>query len=992
MLQNLKSIIRNSAIYGPVKDLANLLKRTSNANFPDDAINYEYINIGKKNYKSIAIVACYLKESVLPYYLLKYIDYLSTKFDGIILISDSPILKTQIKLLENKIIYGLFRRHNQYDFGSYKLGYLFLKNNNLIGNLDRLLLTNDSIFGPIFNMDSIFTDMNNRNYDFWGLVNSTDIKLHIQSWFLMINKKILQTNVLEKFLCKVKKQKSAWDVVLKYEVELSIFLESKGFASGVYIDSRKNFKEKNEMTGNLMLYPYTFISKIKFPFIKIKAFSEYTQYVDQRRDTLNYLRKLSNEYFFIIYDYLIYNNFDTSFYLKERNDLDAKEITEIASLKNELHLIKQSRTWKTGKFFANLYHIFIKHNHNKVQLEKKYLYKSAYQDDIDFSSFKSKVRTFAFYLPQYHTFKENDTWWGKGFTEWTNVKKSTPRFKNHYQPRAPHKDIGYYCLKNVSTLKQQAEMLRKHNINGLIFYYYWFSGKELMETPLNLLLKNPEINLNFCLCWANENWTRAWDGENKKILIKQEYNIIDAVNFIRQISKYLKDKRYIKINNKSVIFIYNPYKIPNLTEMIHLWRKTAKQMGLGDLYIVTRNLMFSNKATINAADAEFDFPPVNHAFHWCFVKATKQYYLYDYENTVTSICSYIKNDLHDKPYFYTSTMGWDNSSRRKYKCFIFNNYNLKSFYDWNKAIVDKALTNKKEERILLVNAWNEWCEGTYLEPDEKYGYANINTLSKAVCNLPFIEPLKLNNVKQKEPPNKKIAVQIHMYYIDLADEFIRATNYIKHNFDIFITTDNEYKKKYLCNIFKLKSRASNIHIDVVKNRGRDIAPFIMQMKKYWRNYDFLCHIHTKKSKFAKYGKNWRHYLLKNLFGDADNLEKIFYSLSNDDNLGMLYPPPYKEISSQTNGFGGNYIICKRILKKLGISRNLLNDYFIFPSGSMFWAKSDAIKPLFSRKIHKYNFPKERGQINATYAHGIERVLSLIAKSQGYTSKYYINKK
>jgi lipopolysaccharide biosynthesis protein len=190
------------------------------------------------------------------------------------------------------------------------------------------------------------------------------------------------------------------------------------------------------------------------------------------------------------------------------------------------------------------------------------------------------IKIITHYLPQYHTFKENEEWWGKGFTEWTNTRVCTPRFSGHYQPRIPHGDIGYYDLNNIETLRNQVKLAKKHGIYGFCFYYYWFSGKRLMEKPVDMLLEHPEIDIPFCLCWANENWTRAWDGQYSQVLISQKYSEKDDFNFISDMKKYIDDSRYIKIDGKPLIIVYNPGHIPNCEKSFKKWRERARELGI----------------------------------------------------------------------------------------------------------------------------------------------------------------------------------------------------------------------------------------------------------------------------------------------------------------------------------------------------------------------------------------------------------------------------
>ena len=226
------------------------------------------------------------------------------------------------------------------------------------------------------------------------------------------------------------------------------------------------------------------------------------------------------------------------------------------------------------------------------------------------------MKTIAFYLPQFHRIPENDKWWGKNFTEWTNVKKAKPLYEGHHQPRKPGDKKGYlghYLLTDSLTIKKQVKLAKSHGIYGFAFYYYWFSGKRLLEKPLNIYLENKDIDFPFLLIWANENWSRNWDGGNSEILMKQNYNLNDPQNFIKDIQIYLRDDRYIKINEKTVIGIYEPLKIPQLKETLSIWRKEAKKIGIGELYILISLNQYNVSVfkSFDFLDAAYDFPPRN---------------------------------------------------------------------------------------------------------------------------------------------------------------------------------------------------------------------------------------------------------------------------------------------------------------------------------------------------------------------------------------------
>jgi len=371
-----------------------------------------------------------------------------------------------------------------------------------------------------------------------------------------------------------------------------------------------------------------------------------------------------------------------------------------------------------------------------------------YENNIDFSNYKTDIKTIALYLPQYHTFQENDLFWGKGFTEWTNVRHGFPLVSGHYQPRIPDDSIGYYNLLNLDTLKFQAKLAKEHGIYGFGIYYYWFSLKKLMEKPIDLLLEHKEINIKFFLIWANENWTRSWNGGYKNVLISQKYLEKDPKNFIMSLKKYILDERYIKINNKPVIGIYKPLDIPKIKENVKIWRKTAVDIGIGHIFLLVcnRENLYNKYFKLGIFDGVYEFPPTNHfkdkSIHKFKDINRKKYHGYFYNfDSVMHFESQKKLHLKKSLPFFRGTMAqWDNASRKKGKIFqsFSINYSLKKFYDFNKDVIKWTRKNHEEnKRFIFINAWNEWGEGTYLEPDKIYGYAHINALSKALFDLPL---------------------------------------------------------------------------------------------------------------------------------------------------------------------------------------------------------------------------------------------------------------
>lgn len=629
---------------------------------------------------------------------------------------------------------------------------------------------------------------------------------------------------------------------------------------------------------------------------------------------------------------------------------------------------------------------------------------SEYQDNVDFTGQETDVKMLAFYLPQYHTFPENDEWWGKGFTEWTNVRSGNSRFDGHYQPRVPHEDIGYYDLTDIEVLRKQAKLAKQHGIYGFCFYYYWFSGKRLMEKPVDMLLEHPEIDLPYCLCWANENWTRAWDGQNKNVLIAQDYSDEDDVKFIADLKKYIDDKRYIRINGKPLVMVYNPGQIPDCHKSFAKWREVAKDLGIGEILIWTCQTS-NNTADLlqitDCIDAEVEFPPHNMWMDEAAIRNVdlggKSAFLFSYPRVVEEVIKRIRTPRKvSVPVHHGCMLAWDNAARRKDAWFTYCGFSLKSLYKWVTVIAEEARKDfSEEERFVFINAWNEWGEGTYLEPDEKYGYANINTVSKALLGLPLKDDLKIVNMSDEvvedakfDTDKTRIAVQLHMFYLDTLEETISYLNQIPYAFDCYVSTNTEEKRKEIERIMKETCKCKEVCVEVYANRGRDVAPFLVQMKDRISQYDYMCHIHSKKTKTNDHGNEWRKYIFQHLFGTEAYLKRILHIFETEPQVGILMPETYPVLELQAE-WGGNKTGVENLLETLGIHAQLPKEP-VFPVGNMFWARTDAVKTMFEHGLTQNDFPTEAGQVNATIAHQIERSWIYLIADKGYTYKKIFN--
>jgi len=372
------------------------------------------------------------------------------------------------------------------------------------------------------------------------------------------------------------------------------------------------------------------------------------------------------------------------------------------------------------------------------EFENKGYADCVYQDDIDFSEFKPLVKAIAFYLPQFHEIPENNEWWGKGFTEWANTSKAKPKFKGHYQPREPHDDLGYYDLSNVDTIRKQAEIAKRHGIYGWCIYYYWFSGKKLLEKPIDLLLENKDIDINFCLMWCNESWTKSWIGNPKEELVKCKILDNDPEKFIDDMKKYIDDKRYIKINGKPLLIIYRRQNIPNIKDVIFRWRKRAIEIGIGEIAIFsTADIRpYINLGTLDYFDGEVVFNTTTYHDNAIQLEDMQGLVIsnmvYRYSNGFETYKKFVESNNHNT--YLSCISGFDNTPRYSRYYIIYDlDFLLNHFYNMVKYITEEALTYNKD--FIFVFAWNEWAEGAYLEPDKRFGYAMLNTFSKAICGL-----------------------------------------------------------------------------------------------------------------------------------------------------------------------------------------------------------------------------------------------------------------
>jgi hypothetical protein len=378
----------------------------------------------------------------------------------------------------------------------------------------------------------------------------------------------------------------------------------------------------------------------------------------------------------------------------------------------------------------------------------KYIEKNIFKNKDDFVNITEKgidlntsdPKIIAWYLPQYHRISINDKFHGAGFTEWTNTSAMLPLFTGHYQPHIPY-DVGYYDLTNENVFKRQIELAKMYGIYGFSFYYYWFSGKRIMEKPVEAFLNNKDLNMPFCITWANENWTSLWDAGNKEVIFSQEMRDGDSERFIKDIVPYFMDERYIKIDGNPLFILYRGslWNKEITSNFINDLKKNIKKYGFNDVYVlVTNSYDFDGPAEIIGADGEVEFPP-----HKLLEKTDKYipecYVNPNFGGTFWSM----KNFLQEKRYLYKHKSkkyyrgvfpSWDNSSRKATDgACIFTDITLTGFKQWLKdVILESKRIHENEDNFVFINAWNEWAEGAHLEPDQRYGYAYLQAVKEVI--------------------------------------------------------------------------------------------------------------------------------------------------------------------------------------------------------------------------------------------------------------------
>ncbi|MGN5547070.1 glycoside hydrolase family 99-like domain-containing protein [Xanthomonas hortorum] len=575
----------------------------------------------------------------------------------------------------------------------------------------------------------------------------------------------------------------------------------------------------------------------------------------------------------------------------------------------------------------------------------------------------------AFYLPQFHPIPENDAWWGKGFTEWRNVTRALPQFEGHLQPRLPA-DLGFYDLRNTQTMRDQARLAQEYGLGAFCFYFYWFAGKTLLEMPITQWHEDPSITLPFCLCWANEKWARRWDGRGDDILIDQAHGADDDLAFIAHVAAYMRNPKYLRVDGRPLLLVYRPHLLPEPAQTAARWRGWCRVNGIGEIHLAYVQGFERPDPRDIGFDAAVEFPP--NMSTPPAVTARQRLVNPDFNGEALDWRE-LASDMEQRPLRdYTLypgvNPGWDNEPRRSGKGRIYLHASPRRYRDWLSRTVQQRLANAlPAHRMVFINAWNEWAEGAVLEPDARLGHAWLEATREAL-----IGPSKV--VSELAP--HRVCVVLHAWYLDVLDEMLDAVAHCAISPRLVITTDLTMVVEVR---HRVQQRGMQAEVEGFENRGRDILPFLHVANRLLdEGVCLVVKLHTKKSTHRSDGDTWRHEMLSALLA-PERADAIVNAFSSDPLLGLAAPDGH--LLPVADFIGGNTDALDYLGARTGTETAI--EQGMFASGSMFWARLEALRPLLDAHLHPSEFETEQGQIDGTLAHAIERFMGISAIQSGY---------
>ncbi|MEY2420177.1 MAG: hypothetical protein QOI95_244 [Acidimicrobiaceae bacterium] len=379
------------------------------------------------------------------------------------------------------------------------------------------------------------------------------------------------------------------------------------------------------------------------------------------------------------------------------------------------------------------------------------------------------ARAIAFYLPQFHPVPQNDAWWGSGFTEWTNVARATPRFDGHYQPHLPS-ELGYYDLRVPEVRERQAQLARTHGIEGFCYYHYWFRGQRVIDRVYTEVLRSGRPDFPFCLMWANESWTRVWDGGNHEVLVAQEYDRSDDDEHIRALIEAFADPRYIRVDGRPLFMIYRAQSLPDPKRTTDAWRKACVESGLPEPLLVKCDT-YSDEVGPDAFGCDMAAQFLPHGVtERVPSRSVGHDFVFDYDAIVDT---FLDQPATSWRQLSTVFPGWDNSPRRAdHPATIVENNTPEKYERWLRGTIARD-EQQGLEPIVFINAWNEWAEGAHLEPDARFGRGFLEATARVLLgHVPAVDAAR----PTFDPPQDDTVAYADLYH-RLYDEFVKLQRF-----------------------------------------------------------------------------------------------------------------------------------------------------------------------------------------------------------------------
>jgi lipopolysaccharide biosynthesis protein len=571
----------------------------------------------------------------------------------------------------------------------------------------------------------------------------------------------------------------------------------------------------------------------------------------------------------------------------------------------------------------------------------------------------------AFYLPQFHPIPENDAWWGKGFTEWSNVTRALPQFDGHAQPRLPG-DLGFYDLRNADIMRQQMHLAQAYGVSAFCTYFYWFAGKTLLEAPLQAWLADASLDLPICLCWANENWSRRWDGRANDILIGQKHTPEDDIAFIEYVSRYLADPRYLRVGGAPLLVVYRPGLLPDAGATALRWREWCRTHGIGEIHLAYVQSFDRVDPRDIGFDAAVEFPPNNTTLP--AITGNQQLINPAFSGDVfdwRALARQTSQGAEPKYRLYPGVNpGWDNEARRNGRGRVYLHASPRGYRDWLRRAIDKARQRAPTAPLVFINAWNEWAEGAVLEPEARLGHAWLEA-TRSALQPPCSSPAR--------PP----CVVIHAWNADSLGDIARALRHCGMQPRVIITTSPAHEQAVRASAANLSVEAD---IEVFDDRGRDVLPFLHVANRLLDEGDGIV-LKLQTPRFAhRRDDEGRHREDVAALLSNGRVESIVDALQRESGPGLVMADRF--LAADDTQWIAHDALAAYLCRRMGVNPSRERAV----EGSMFWARLEALRPLLDAHLELWEFEDGSEQEGASMVDAIERCLPLIVASAGHTLK------